>query len=151
MLAPPTVVPPVIPPPTSHMPEINEADFSGEGVEGGTAKGKVVTEDNVEAAPVFTPYTVAPALKNRGAVASALENDYPPLLRDAGIGGTVLVWFLIDEQGNVIKAQLKQTSGHSSLDQAALMIAKIMKFSPALNRDRKVKVWVALPIVFRTE
>jgi hypothetical protein len=33
----------------------------------------------------------------------------------------------------------------------ALKVADIMQFTPALNRDQKVKVWIALPIVFRTQ
>lgn len=149
----PTVIPPDIPPPTAG-PEISEADFTGEGVEGGKATGSPtvkVTAENIEAAPVFTPYTVKPDLKNRTAVANALTRNYPPLLRDAGIGGTALVWILIDEQGNSVKAQVKESSGHDALDQAALKVADIMQFTPALNRDQKVKVWIQLPIVFKTQ
>ena len=149
----PTVIPPDIPPPTAG-PEINERDFSGEGVEGGRSSGKAnvkVTAENIEAAPVFTPYTVKPELKNRESVQRALVRNYPPLLRDAGIGGTSLVWILIDESGNTIRAQVKEGSGHEALDQAALKIADIMQFTPALNRDQKVKVWIQLPIVFKTQ
>ena len=108
----------------------------------------MVTAENLEAAPVFTPYTVAPELRNRDEVSRALIRYYPPLLRDAGIGGTVLVWFFIDEQGRVQKTQVQKSSGQQSLDQAALRVADLMRFTPALNRDQKVKVWVALPIVF---
>jgi bla regulator protein blaR1 len=46
--------------------------------------------------PRFTPFTEAPALVNRDVVAQTLESHYPPLLRDAGIGGQSLVWFDID-------------------------------------------------------
>jgi protein TonB len=149
----PTVIPPDIPPPTAG-PEINEADFTGEGVAGGKATGNPnvkVTAENIEAAPVFTPYTVKPDLKNREAVGRALVRNYPPLLRDAGIGGTTLVWILIDESGNSVKAQVKESSGHDALDQAAIKVADIMLFTPALNRDQKVKVWIQLPIVFKTQ
>ena len=149
----PTVIPPDIPPPTAG-PEVNESDFSGEGVEGGKSTGNAnvkVTAENIEAAPTFTPYTVKPELQNREAVSRALVRNYPPLLRDAGIGGTVLTWLLIDESGTVIRTQVKEGSGHEALDQAALKVADIMKFSPALNRDQKVKVWIQLPIVFKTQ
>jgi periplasmic protein TonB len=148
----PTVIPPDIPPPTAG-PEISERDFSGEGVEGGRASGTStkVTAENIEAAPVFTPYTVKPELQNRDAVQRALVRNYPPLLRDAGIGGTVLLWALIDEGGVVLKTQVKEASGHEAFDEAAKKVADIMKFSPALNRDQKVKVWIQLPIVFKTQ
>jgi len=153
-LAPPTVVPPDIPPPKAG-PVTNEADFTGEGIAGGKASGnaalKNVTAENVEAAPTFTPYTVKPELKNRDEVARALQRNYPPLLRDAGVGGTVLIWALIDEEGTVMKTQVKQGSGHEALDDAAQKVGAVMRFTPALNRDQKVKVWIQLPIVFKTQ
>lgn len=153
-LAPPTVVPPDIPPPKAG-PTIREEDFSGEGVAGGKANGNAaitkVTAEDVEAAPTFTPYTVKPELKNRDEVGRTLQRTYPPMLRDAGVGGTVLIWALIDEEGNVMKTQVKQSSGHDALDQAAQKVGQVMKFTPALNRDQKVKVWIQLPIVFKAQ
>lgn len=98
--------------------------------------------------PVFTPYTVAPELRNRAEVQRALVRFYPPLLRDAGIGGQVLVWFFIDEHGKVQNTRLRESSGHTALDEAAMRVAEIMEFRPAVNRDRNVPVWVALPITF---
>jgi protein TonB len=105
---------------------------------------------DISAAPTFTPFTVSPEVKNRPEVARALEREYPPLLRDAGIGGQVMVWFFIDEQGLVQRTQVQQSSGHTALDNAALKVADIIEFTPALNRDRQVAVWIALPITFQT-
>lgn len=107
-------------------------------------------EADISAAPTFTPYTVAPELKNREQVREALLREYPPMLRDAGIGGTVVVWFFIDENGKVLKAQINKSSGYPMLDAAALRIANLYQFTPALNRDRRVKVWVSIPIHFTT-
>ncbi len=104
---------------------------------------------NLADAPTFTPYTVAPDITNRPEVERALEREYPPLLRDAGIGGTVRVLFFIDEQGQVQDYRIEATSGHDQLDQAALRVADIMRFTPALNREEKVPVWVGFPITFR--
>ncbi|MGH7469681.1 MAG: TonB family protein [Longimicrobiales bacterium] len=104
----------------------------------------------VEAGPVFTPYTLRPGLRNGDEVSRALQRYYPPLLRDAGVGGTVNLWFFIDETGKVIKTQIKQSSGHEALDQAAQLVAQSMVFSPAQNRDQLVRVWVDMPIVFKS-
>jgi|GEM_PF-447958 len=145
----PDVVPPDIPPPGAFT--ITEADYTGEGLEGGSAAGRdttVVVEVNREE-PVFTPYTVAPDLKNRDEVARALEREYPPLLRDAGIGGTVIMYLFIDEAGFVQNTRVNTSSGHTSLDEAAGRVGTIMRFSPAMNRDKKVPVWVSLPITFQ--
>jgi len=109
------------------------------------------TKTEVDAAPVFTPYTVKPELRNREEVQRALSRHYPRRLREAGVGGTVMVWALIDESGKVARAQLKDRSGIEVLDQAALNVAETMRFSPALNRDQKVRVWIELPLVFKAE
>ena len=99
-------------------------------------------------APRFTPTTVWPELKNPGAARAALERSYPPMLRDAGIGGSVTVWFFLDEAGQVVKKQLSRSSGYPPLDTAALKVAEVMQFSPAWNMDKKVPVWVEIEVVF---
>ncbi len=98
--------------------------------------------------PVFTPYTVKPELRNRRAAMRIVERNYPKLLRDAGIGGTVNVWVFIDTQGIVKNAQVQKGSGNKALDEAALTSAREFTFTPALNRDKRVPVWVAIPITF---
>jgi TonB family protein len=100
--------------------------------------------------PCFTPYTTKPQLLNREIVQRALVQNYPPELRDRRIGGTTLVWVLVDEGGRVAKAQVKETSGHKQLDEAALRVARSMLYTPALNDGAPVKVWIQLPIVFKT-
>ena len=104
---------------------------------------------DLASAPTFTPFTVAPEIQNRNEVIRAMEREYPPLLRDAGIGGTVRVYFFIDENGQVQDTRVDQSSGHQALDQAALNVAGVYRFSPALNRDTRVPVWVSFPITFQ--
>lgn len=104
---------------------------------------------DISSAPTFTPFTVAPEIQNRNEVIRAMEREYPPLLRDAGIGGTVRVYFFIDENGQVQDTRIDQSSGHQALDQAALNVAGVYRFSPALNRDQRVPVWVSFPITFQ--
>jgi TonB family protein len=97
---------------------------------------------------MFTPMTVRPQLQNVGEVQQALQRAYPPLLRDAGISGRVMVWFFIDEEGRVARTQLHESSGHEAFDDAALRVAEVLKFSPAYNRDQRVPVWNSIPITF---
>ncbi len=104
---------------------------------------------DISAAPTFTPYTVAPSILNRDEVVRAMVREYPALLRDAGIGGTVRVYFFIDETGQVRDTRVDQSSGHQALDDAALNVAGVYRFSPALNRDKQVPVWVSFPITFQ--
>jgi TonB family protein len=108
------------------------------------------TDREISAAPTFTPYTVRPDIRNRAEIARALEESYPPDLRDAGIGGTAHVWFFIDDNGVVQRALVNESSGHEALDRAALEVARRVQFTPALNRDKRVPVWISLPITFTT-
>ena len=110
------------------------------------------TEDrrsDISANPVFTPMTVHPEIKNRREVQAALRREYPPLLRNAGIGGEVVVWFFISEEGLVLDRRVSQSSGHAQLDEAALAVADVFRFSPALNLENVVQVWIQLPISFQ--
>lgn len=101
--------------------------------------------------PTFTPFTVAPSTLNRQEVVDALNAEYPPLLRDAGVGGSVRVWFFIDELGRVGEVRLSRSSGHEALDQAALRVARVFRFAPGRNQDVAVPVWVQFPITFQVE
>lgn len=102
----------------------------------------------LEDAPVFTPFTVAPRIRDRERARQIVREKYPRMLQDAGIGGTVVVWALIDEEGTVQKCLLHTTCGNSMLDQAALSAVMEIAFVPALSNDRHVPVWVSLPITF---
>ena len=108
-------------------------------------------EGDLSATPVFTPMTVRPELKNRREVGEALVRLYPPLLRNAGIGGEVVVWFFLSEEGTVLDSRVSQSSGHVQFDKAALEVADVFRFTPALNRDRIVQVWIQLPISFQVQ
>lgn len=111
---------------------------------------RAATNEDVARAPVFVPMTVRPRLLNRDEVLRAAERNYPPLLRDAGIGGQVEVWLFLDVDGSIVKTQLKTPSQYAALDAAALKVAQSMRFSPALNMDRTVQVWVSQWITFTT-
>jgi TonB family protein len=101
--------------------------------------------------PRFTPFTEPPRLLNRPEIGRALEQNYPPLLRDAGIGGQVMLWFNIDERGRVARAVLQRSSNYPALDDAAIRVAESMRFTPAKNRQDPVSVWVQIPIRFATK
>lgn len=152
VLPTPPSTPMDIPPIRAGLP-MSEVDYGGIGAENGSAAaargpGRAGAPPDVTSAPVFVPVTIAPELRNRAEVARALERAYPPTLREAGMTGRVLVWILIDERGEVMKALVKESSGLAPLDQAALGVARLMRFTPGMNRDVRVKVWVAIPVEF---
>jgi TonB family protein len=83
-------------------------------------------------------------------VQTRLRREYPEQLQDQGIGGRVVLWFLVDENGYVRRYLMKESSGQPGLDRAAMKVARLARFRPAVNYDRHVAVWVALPVLFRT-
>jgi protein TonB len=106
------------------------------------------TMEYLRKAPTFTPYTKQPEITNKGEVAAALRREYPPLLRDAGVGGTSHVWFFLNAEGRLDKVQLNRSSGRRELDDAALRVASVIQFTPAINHDELVPAWISLPISF---
>ena len=61
------------------------------------AAGRSSAPADLSAAPFPTPYTVDPGLTNELEALEVFEREYSPVLRDAGIGGTVAVDVFIDE------------------------------------------------------
>lgn len=78
------------------------------------------------------------------------ELRYPIAARQAGVQGRVIVQFVVDENGNVINPQVLR-SPHSLLSEEALRVIQLAKFTPGRQRNRPVKVQMALPITFRLE
>jgi len=99
--------------------------------------------------PTFTPFTVAPRITNADELAALMRSAYPAALREAGIGGEVVAWFYIDAEGRVVETRIFRSSGYEDLDRAALDVANRFEFTPALDGDRNVPVWIQFPLTFR--
>lgn len=98
--------------------------------------------------PTFIPFAVPPSIINRDEVLRAMQREYPPDLRELGIGGRVVVYFFVDERGYVTESRLSASSGQHELDAAALRVARVYRFRPAQNDDGPVAVWVQFPVTF---
>jgi TonB family protein len=92
-----------------------------------------------------------PKLINRDEVVAALEKEYAPELRTPENSGQAYVWALVDRAGNVRDARLRQTSGNVRIDQAAIRVVCVMKYSPALKGGAPVPLWLNVPVSFRTQ
>lgn len=101
-----------------------------------------------EAATIFVPYDDPP--QPIGGFAAIQRNlKYPEIARKAGVEGRVMVHVQIDEKGNVVNTKILQSLGNNGCDEAAVEAIKSVKWKPAMQRDRPVKVWVAIPVVFK--
>ena len=106
---------------------------------------------SVKDRPSFIPRDVDPQPINDDEITRILMRNYPPMLRDAGIGGTVTLWLFVNDQGQVEKIQLQQPSGYEAFDKAAVKVAKQIEFKPAINRDKPIGVWVSRNITFQVQ
>jgi hypothetical protein len=59
--------------------------------------------------------TVRPEIRNQEEIFAGISRVYPPLLRSAGVGGTVVVNFFIDQTGTVRNRAVDRSSGHLQL------------------------------------
>jgi len=99
-------------------------------------------EPEIEMPPEFVPYDIAPEPKYW------FKPEYPDIAREAGIEGMVILKLLVDTDGSVLAVKILK-SVHPALDQAASDAAMDSKFSPAMHRNKPVKVWVSFPVKFR--
>lgn len=62
------------------------------------------------------------------------EPRYPMVARQRGWEGTVRVNLAVGSDGQVQTAQLRQSSGHRALDDAAIVVARQSRFTPPATR-----------------
>ncbi len=76
---------------------------------------------------------------------------YPEMAKEVGVSGRVIVNFIIDEEGNIIKATILKGIG-AGCDEEALRVIKLMpKWNPGMNNGKPVKVSFNQSIVFRLQ
>lgn len=90
---------------------------------------------------------IPPLLENWDEVSEQLLLQYRPHERHAG---KVVVRVRVDETGRAADSLLAESSGDPHLDAAVMATVQVMRFKPAMSRDRRVAAWTDLPIAFET-
>jgi protein TonB len=147
VLQAPVEIPDVIPKIDLNRKAIDEADFSGKGVAGGTSKG-------VEGAPpspvvdnnqTYFEFQVEKAVVPLNQVSP----QYPGMLQSQGVSGTVIAQFVVGIDGKVDMSTFKVIESSHDLFTAAVKNAlPRMRFQPAEVGGNKVKQLVQQPFVF---
>jgi len=75
-----------------------------------------------------------------------VEPVYPPKAREQHVQGTVVLRLLIDQQGNVVKAE--KISGHDALVPAAVDAAKQWKYQPFILNGEPIAVDTTIDMKF---
>ncbi len=97
----------------------------------------------------FAPSMVRPEIINQDEMRRFLDRRYARLVRTTGMEGTVVLRFWIDEEGMANKVEINTSSGFTALDNLALELAEILRFSPAYQMGDAIRVFVELPIRFQ--
>ncbi|MGH8742241.1 MAG: energy transducer TonB, partial [Burkholderiales bacterium] len=86
--------------------------------------------------------------------ADYLENPppaYPAASRRLGEEGRVVLRVLVNAAGGTDEVQIRTSSGHARLDDAARETVRRWRFVPAKRGEQPVPAWVLIPISFRLE
>ncbi len=151
----PTVVPSKIPPVNLNAVAVNAADFSGLGVAGGRANGKGHGKGNSSGSS-FNFHTIFRVVEQMPKMVGGIQalykaiGGYPELARKAGIEGTVIVQFTVDENGKVTDPKILRTPSEI-LSDAVLRALKKVRFTPGKQRGRAVKVRMSIPVRFKIQ
>ncbi len=111
------------------------------GVVGGVAGGSL---GGTVGSPLQPPRFDAAYLHNP-------EPEYPSLSKRLGEEGRVLLRVLVNIDGQPDQVELRQSSGHARLDQAALDTVKRWRFSPARKGSDLIAAWVLVPLSFQLD
>jgi len=82
-------------------------------------------------------------------VVSRARPQYPPSLMKKQITGRVIVSALISETGSVESVSTKETSGYPAMDRAAEKAVRRWRFKPGIQKGKKVRSTVLVPINFK--
>lgn len=83
-------------------------------------------------------------------LARQMEQLYPPNLRQAGIGGEVVLLVLVDAHGAVHSVRVGRSSGYPEIDRAAQTLIQRTRFDPAIAGTCSVPYILRLPVGFKT-
>ncbi|MCK5734700.1 MAG: energy transducer TonB [Candidatus Latescibacteria bacterium] len=77
----------------------------------------------------------------------AVPPIYPEIARKAQMEGKIFLHLLVGKNGQV--EEVKFIKGPEIFKEAAIKAARQFRFSPALQNDKPVRVWMAIPIDFK--
>lgn len=108
-----------------------------------TGDGSAIIVDEIPDINAFVPYEVEPKITFQPNV------EYPEAAKRLGAEGTAFIKALVDRDGSVMRVVVLRSSGCAILDTSAVQSAYEFKFSPALQNNKPVRVWIMLPLRFR--
>lgn len=156
-----------VPPPTQEeMKDIDVSTKTQEGSNEGVAEG--IGDEPVEAAPppvveeapkekpqeIFKVVEQMPAFEGGNAALFRYLGEnlkYPVMARENGVEGTVVVQFVVGEDGSINNPVVVRDIGAGCGEEALRVVRSMPKWQPGRQRGKPVKVQFNLPIRFKLE
>jgi protein TonB len=120
--------------------DFSPTQFSNAGAENGALSNTSGSDRAFDAGQVDRQVSLVPGTQ---------PPRYPETLRTAGVEGSVVALFVVDEHGRVDDASIRFAQDGNSLFEDAVRVAlRRMHFIPAEFGGRKVRQLVQMPFVF---
>ncbi len=136
---------PSIPIEADEESDIDTLDFMDTDIEGFGDWGAPPPPPTSNTRPKWVQYDQAPTPKK------ALRPKYPEICKQAGIEGTVVISFWVDETGTVDQSSIEVLQSVQCLDQVCINAIKKSKWRPARQGRQKVGVPLSMPFNFTLE
>ncbi len=100
-------------------------------------------------ANIFVAYDEPPEIVG-GLQALSKHLKYPRVARAAGLEGVVFVKVLVGVDGKAERSEVIQAKpANMGFEESALSALQKVSWLPAKQRDRKIRVWVSMPVQFK--
>jgi len=126
--------------------EIHQLEKDSESLQSSMTPSKIIPEKEIkekEPRAKFIPYDDPPV------PLSPIRPKYPKVAKEKGIEGTVVVQVFVNEKGRVTETVILGGTPDSGLNEAAIKAIEKVKFRPARQGNKKVGVWMSIPVNFR--
>jgi len=98
---------------------------------------------------IFVAYDKAPEIIG-GFAALQRHLKYPQLAARADLEGKVFVKVLVGVDGRTEKTEIIMAKPRNAgFEESAMEALRKVKWKPALQRDKKVRVWISFPVTFK--
>jgi protein TonB len=155
-----------VPPPTvEEMKDIDVSTKTQEGADNGVAEGigdepteeapPPVVEEKVEKPQeIFKVVEQMPAFEGGNAALFKYLGEnlkYPVMARENGVEGTVVVQFVVNEDGSIVTPAVVRDIGAGCGEEALRVVKGMPRWQPGKQRGKAVRVQFNLPIRFKLE